>query len=179
MLKYIDYRVDADGRIKQITAEKIRETEHNVHRLRIYSDLETTGESNYRVNIVFTRADGLTIGPLPMILAQDDVGIWHRFIDIKEKLTEITGQLVFGVSYNLWELNDNNELVLVKKLPIFNTSLYVYDANNKIYDPNHDIYSRLNAVENKVDLSVKSKEIIISNDDPGQKPKDTIWIKIL
>lgn len=64
MLKYIDYHVDTDGRIKQVTSEKIRETEQNIHRLRIYSDLETTGESNYRVNIVFTRADGLTIGPL-------------------------------------------------------------------------------------------------------------------
>ena len=179
MLKYLDYHVDADARIKQMSTVKIRETEHNIHRLRIYSELETTGETKYKANITFTRADGLTIGPLPLDLGQDDNGRWHRFIDIKDKLTEITGPLLFGVSYNIWEVNENNELVLAKKLPIFTITTYVYDSNNKIYGPNYDIYSRLESVEHKAELGLKSKEIFISEDEPVSKAKDTIWIKIL
>src|SRR5690554_2661200 len=146
-IKYIDYKIDKDGRLVSLSNERIRETEHNIHRLRVYSDIETTGDSSYRVNVALTRADGLTIGPLPMTLAQDNKGEWHRFYDIKEQLTEVVGPLMFGISYNLWEMDEEGNLKLKKKYPIFTATTYIYDANQKTFDPNWDIYQRLEQVE--------------------------------
>lgn len=164
-IKYIDYKIDNDGRIRSLSSERIRETEHNVHRLRVYSDFETDDTTGFRVNIALTRADGLTIGPLPMTLAQDDDGKWHRFFDIKEQLTEIVGPLMFGISYNLWELDDEGNLRLKKKYPIFTAHTYIYDANQKVFDPNWDIYQRLEQVEIKVekktiDFEIKKGEML-------------------
>lgn len=178
-IKYIDYHIDEDGRIRSLSSEKIRETEHHIHRLRVYSDFENTGDSGFRVNIALTRADGLTIGPLPMILAQDDSGKWHRFYDIKEQMTEVVGPLMFGISYNLWEVGSNGELILKKKYPIFTVSTYVYDANQKVYDPTYDIYQRLEQVEIKVDKGLQTKDIIISKEEPEDKTEDALWLKIL
>lgn len=178
-IKYLDFKVDADGRISYLATEKIRETEHNIHRIRIYSEIENTAETNFKVNIVFTRADGLTIGPLPMIYAQDDNGNWHRFIDIKEKLTEVVGPLMFGVSYNQWEKNENNQLVLVKKFPIFTTSIYVYDTNHKTYDENYDIYARLNSLEIQMENIPNKNNVYIGTEEPEDKTKNSVWFKII
>lgn len=176
-IKYLDYKIDNDGRIRSLSSERIRETEHNVHRLRVYSDFETTGDSGFRVNIALTRADGLTIGPLPMILAQDDEGRWHRYYDIKEQLTEIVGPLMFGISYNLWELDEEGNLRLKKKYPIFTAHTYIYDANQKSYDPTYDIYQRLEQVEVKVDQGLLKKEVVVSSDEPENQ--DALWFKII
>lgn len=172
-IKYIDYKIDKDGRLVSLSNERIRETEHNIHRLRVYSDIETTGDSGYRVNIALTRADGLTIGPLPMELAQDDEGNWYRFFDIVEQLTEVVGPLMFGVSYNLWELDEEGNLRLKLKFPIFTAHTYVYDANQKVFDPNWDIYQRLEQVEK---AQVK---IPISKEEPEDKTEGNLWFKIL
>ena len=178
-IKYLDYKIDADGRIRSLSSERIRETEHNIHRLRIYSDFETTSDSGFRVNIAMTRADGLTIGPLPMTLAQDDNGKWHRFYDIKEQMTEVVGPLMFGISYNLWEVGSNGELILKKKYPIFTVNTYVYDTNQKSYDPTYDIYQRLEQVELKADKAVKTNDFFVSADEPENKKEGNLWFKII
>lgn len=178
--KYIDYAIDDNGYITRLNEEKIRQTEQNAHRLRFYSTLETEETTEYQANINFTRADGLTIGPLALIYAQDDTGAWHRYIDLRVKLTEITGMLKYSVSYEKWVADEDGVLTLNKRFPIFAISTYVYDCNQNIYDEHYDIYQRLNEVEYIAQLAMQhTTEIIKSETEPSDKVEGKIWFKIL
>jgi len=145
-IRYIDYKVTESG-LTELSNERIRQTEHNIHRIRVYADFETEGTSPYKVNIALTRADRLTIGPIAMTLAQDDNGVWHRFYDIKEQMTEVVGPLKFGIAYQLWGANEEGVIVLQKQFPIYTTYQYVYDTNKRVWEENHDIYQRLTDLE--------------------------------
>ena len=144
--RYIDYKVTDNGLV-ELSKERIRETEHNIHRLRIYADFEIGPTSPFLVDIVLTRADRLTIGPISMGLAQDESGAWHRYYDIKEVMTEITGPLYFGVAYREWGENEEGVIVLQKVYPIYKSLTYVYDTNRKTYERDYDIYARLRDLE--------------------------------
>lgn len=177
-IKYIDYQIDANGYIKRLNEEKIRQTEHNIHRLRFYSELETQASTEYKARITFTRADGLTIGPLVMAYAQDDNGNWHRYYDIKEKLTEITGALSYAVSYDQETIGEDGHVALIARYPSFTITSFVYDANNSVYDEHYDIYRRMEAVETIANLALNhTTEIQVSEEPPSNMNK--IWFKIL
>jgi len=157
-IRYIDYKVTEDGLV-ELSKERIRQTEHNIHRLRVYADFDNKTTSPYKVNIALTRADRLTIGPIAMTLAQDENGKWHRFYDIKEQMTEVAGPLKFGIAYQLWGENEEGVIVLQKQFPIYTAHNYVYDTNQKVYERDYDIYSRLNELEDKL-----GGEIIVNGD---------------
>ena len=145
-IRYIDYKITDNG-FQELSRERIRQTEHNIHRLRIYADFEATGTSPLKVMLSLERADRLEIRPVAMTLAQDDNGVWHRFYDIKETMTEITGPLRFSVSYEIWGVNEQGVIVLEQRYPEFVHWLYVYDANGNVYSRNWDIYQRLADLE--------------------------------
>lgn len=145
-IRYIDYKVTENGLV-ELSKERIRQTEHNIHRLRIYADFDNEASSPYKVNIALTRADRLTIGPVAMNLAQDENGNWHRYYDIKEVMTEVAGPLKFGVSYQEWGENEEGVIVLQKQYPIFTAHNYVYDTNKRVYERDYDIYQRLSDLE--------------------------------
>ena len=145
-IRYIDYKVTDNGFLA-LSDKRIRQTEHNIHRIRFYADFETGPTSPNLVSIVITRADRLEIGPVAMQYAQDDEGVWHRYYDIKEQMTEVVGPLVFGVKYEQWEENEERVLELKLRYPIFASHLYVFDANMRVYDRNYDIYKRLSDLE--------------------------------
>lgn len=145
-IRNIDFNATENGFLS-LSDKRIRQTEHNLHRIRFYADFETGPTSPYLVSIVMKRADMLEIGPVAMQYAQDENGVWHRYYDIKEQMTEVVGPLAFGVKYEQWEENDEGVLELKLRCPMFVSYLNVYDTNMKVYDKNYDIYQRLNDLE--------------------------------
>lgn len=173
----IDYHVDANGYVSKLSEEKIRETEHNIHRIRVYSEMEQTENTQYQVNIALTRADGLCIGPITMSYAQDQQGVWHRYYDLVGQITEIKGQLKFSISYEQWEVDDDI-FVMKKKYPSFVVTTYVYDANQSVYNEHYDLYQRLNFIEIKSNEALeKSGSFYYSETEPVTMKQNSVWIK--
>lgn len=177
-IKYIDYILDENGYLTKLSDEKIRETEHNIHRIRIYSSIEQTENTPYLVNIVLTRADGLQIGPKSMMYAQNTEGVWHRYYDLVGQITEVKGQLKFAISYEQWELNEENVLIQKKRYPSFVVTTYVYDANQSVYNEHYDLYQRLNVVEIKANEALEqSGTFLYSETEPVDMKQNAVWIK--
>jgi len=165
-IRYIDYKVTENGLV-ELSNESIRQTEHNIHRMRVYADFDNSGSSPYLANIDFLRADRLPIGPIALKLAQDDEGEWHRYCDIPMKLTEIVGPLKFGIAYLEWEENEHGVLVLKKQFPIFASLQYVFDTNKRVYERDYDIYQRLLELEG-VDSGYFSERLGVVEDEIPQ-----------
>lgn len=170
---------DEKGRIKSKTYDAdIVATSHLSDKIEAYADFDV---ATYTVSITLKRADGLSLGPYPMLAISDNDAIHHEYKLTKED-TLVPGPLQITIRYEIYALDEYGELELVHSKPTAMITAYIYEAVSSEDNKYVVINSRIDKLEEKIEKLETTggyKEIEISRTEPEDKTKDKLWLKIL
>lgn len=169
---------DDKGRIKEAITTPIYATEHKETTIEAYADFDTNG---YDVSITLARADGVVLGPYPMVPALDGDMTYHAYRFTGDD-TKVPGALKLTIRYELYQYDPTlDELVpaYTKVMAMITTNVYdsVKNADSTLVVMERrikDLENRLNSIDIS-DLD----EITISYEEPTGKLEGHLWGKIL
>lgn len=117
---------DEKGNIKNLKYLRTVATSHNVDLIEIYCDFDI---SRYQANISFTRADGMTLGPYPLLPKTDENGKTYHTYLLESRETEIAGALQCTPRFEIYELDEEiGDYVVTYSKPCGMFTITVYDA---------------------------------------------------
>jgi|LSQX01.1.fsa_nt_gb hypothetical protein len=117
---------DDKGNIKDLKHLRAIASSHNVDLIEIYCDFDI---SRYQANISFTRADGMTLGPYPLLPKTDENGKTYHTYLLESRETEIAGALQCTPRFEIYELDEEiGDYVVTYSKPCGMFTITVYDA---------------------------------------------------
>ena len=117
---------DDKGNIKDLKHLKAIASSHNVDLIEIYCEFDT---SFYNANISFTRPDGMTLGPYPLLPKTDENGKTYHTYLLESREIEIAGALQCTPRFEIYELDEEiGDYVVTYSKPCGMFTITVYDA---------------------------------------------------
>ena len=117
---------DDKGNIKDLKHLKAIASSHNVDLIEIYCEFDT---SFYNANISFTRPDGMTLGPYPLLPKTDENGKTHHTYLLESRETEIVGSLQCTPRFEVYAYDEELEDYVVNySKPCGLFVIPIYDA---------------------------------------------------
>ena len=170
---------DTKGHIKAKTYDDtVVATSHLADKIEVYADFNV---EPFIVSVTLKRADGITLGPYPMLPVVDGEAVHHEYKLTKDD-TLVPGPLQITIRYEIYAPGEGGEEELVYSKPTAMISAYVYEAVGGEDNRLVVIDSRLSRLEKRVkeiETTGGFKEIEISRTEPEDKTKDKLWLKIL
>lgn len=166
---------DNKGRIREFYPQPIFATSDKVDKLEAYADFDITG---FEPSLTIKRADGVVLGPFPMLPALDEQGRTYHYYVFSKIDVGVAGQIEMTIWYNKYQYDDVlGEIVLVAEKPTAKLATYVYDA---VTHPTSDnlaaIYRQIRQLQEQLEDLPPGDTHFIGEVPPDDVKRYRVWL---
>ena len=166
---------DSKGRIREFYPQPIFATSDKVDKLEAYADFDITG---FEPSLTIKRADGVVLGPFPMLPALDEQGRTYHYYVFSKIDVGVAGQIEMTIWYNKYQYDDVlGEIVLVAEKPTAKLATYVYDA---VTHPTSDnlaaIYRQIRQLQEQLEDLPLGDSHYIGETSPDDVKRYRVWL---
>lgn len=166
---------DNKGRIREFYPQPIFATSDKVDKLEAYADFDITG---FEPSLTIKRADGVVLGPFPMLPALDEQGRTYHYYVFSKIDVGVAGQIEMTIWYNKYQYDDVlGEIVLVAEKPTAKLATYVYDAVTRPTPDNlAAIYRQIRQLQEQLEDLPPGDTHFIGEVPPDDVKRYRVWL---